>query len=80
MALNVRTGPVPAPSSAPSDGRHMFTPRTGDLYDLYDLFPLRDVGPSGKIEPCLYDLARVARWEPCNLHDTARISWIGTVL
>ena len=32
-----------------------------DLYDLYDL----------------YDLAHVAAWEPYNLHDLARVSWVG---
>ena len=27
----------------------------------------------------LYDLAHVAGWEPCNLHDLGLVSWVGPV-
>ena len=30
--------------------------------------------------PDLYDLAHVAGWEPCNLHDLGQVSWVGSVL
>ena len=56
------------------------TPPTDDLYDL---FPLCDLGLSRKIQLLLvlYDLVHVARWNPYSLHDlVARVSWVGYVL
>ena len=33
------------------------------MYDLYDLYDL-------------YDIAHVAKWEPYNLQDLERVSWV----
>ena len=60
------------------------TSRTDDLYDLhdlYDLFQLHDLDLPGKADrlSILCDLAHVAGWEPYNLHDLARVSWVGLV-
>ena len=34
----------------PGHGRERYTPRTDDLYDLYDSLPLHDLDPSGQID------------------------------
>ena len=47
-----------------------------------DRFPLDDLDLSGQIIciPDVYDLAHVAAWGPCNLHDLGHISCFGSVL
>ena len=65
-------------------GRKTCTPQTDDLcdlHDLYDLFQLHDLDLPGKADrlSILCDLAHVAGWEPYNLHDLARVSWVGLV-
>ena len=34
----------------------------------------------GRWIPDLYDLAHVAGWESCDLHGTAHVSWVRSVL
>ena len=49
----------------------------------YHRFPLRDVDLPGRADvPILFDLARVAGWEPCSLRDvcnTCFVVWICTM-
>ena len=52
-----------------------FTPRTDNRFLLHDL----DISKHLDLFPILYDLAHVAGWEPYNLHDLGRVSWVGSV-
>ena len=50
------------------------TPRTEHLIPFHAL----DIFKAG-IFPMLYGLAHVAGWDSYNLHDLARVSWVGPI-